>query len=315
MDASAKRRSTREKAKLIYNADGTVVDEFKWTKMLSSKTSFRPYTNTLPGEAVSIEYFQQHGFTRPILIEEPTGLDMEIPSVSVRQVAQLVGSERIVEVLEVSTQTDRQMKLGEWADYFELPVQERERILNVISLEIGETALGKMVRRPKVVRDLDWIDNVWPSDVRIKEYPQVQLYCLMGVQDCYTEYGNGADCSFHIDFGGTSVFYHIISGEKIFYFIEPTKKNLETYASWSTSPHQSTTFLGDLVPVCYKLHLVAGNTMLIPSGWVGWLSPTARFTRSTPRWTRWSSEAISSTALRSSRSCTWPRWKKIPTFR
>ena len=32
--------------------------------------------------------------------------------------------------------------------------------------------------------------------------PYVQKYCLMGVKDCYTD--------FHIDFGGTSVWYHVL---------------------------------------------------------------------------------------------------------
>ena len=32
--------------------------------------------------------------------------------------------------------------------------------------------------------------------------PQVQKYCLMSVKDSYTD--------FHVDFGGTSVWYHII---------------------------------------------------------------------------------------------------------
>lgn len=90
-----------------------------------------------------------------------------------------------------------------------------------------------MIRKPKVVRQLDWIDNVWPRDQRPTEYPRVQLYCLMGVQDSYTD--------FHVDFGGTSVFYHVVSGEKIFYFVPPTKKNLETYSEWSSSPDQSST--------------------------------------------------------------------------
>ena len=101
--------------------------------------------------------------------------------------AELVGRDRIVDVLEVSTQTDRQMRLSEWAEYFVLPSEQRDRILNVISLEIGESKLGKMTTRPKIVRELDWIDNVWPRNILIHEYPRVQLYCLMGVKDSYTE--------------------------------------------------------------------------------------------------------------------------------
>ncbi|KAJ3032564.1 Lysine-specific demethylase 7A [Rhizophlyctis rosea] len=75
--------------------------------------------------------------------------------------------------------------------------------------------------------------------------------------------------SFHIDFGGSSVFYHLLSGEKVFYFIEPTKANLKKYEKWSSSPEQSVTFLGDEIkggPV--KVHLQAGNTMIIPTGWI-----------------------------------------------
>ena len=32
-------------------------------------------------------------------------------------------------------------------------------------------------------------------------------YCLMSVEGCYTD--------FHIDFGGTSVWYHILRGSKV----------------------------------------------------------------------------------------------------
>lgn len=38
-------------------------------------------------------------------------------------------------------------------------------------------------------------------------YPKVQKYCLMSVKGCYTD--------FHIDFGGTSVWYHILRGSKV----------------------------------------------------------------------------------------------------
>ena len=43
-------------------------------------------------------------------------------------------------------------------------------------------------------------------------FPRVQLYCLMGTAGSYTD--------FHIDFGGTSVWYHIVSGEKWFFILK-----------------------------------------------------------------------------------------------
>lgn len=74
--------------------------------------------------------------------------------------------------------------------------------------------------------------------------------------------------SFHIDFGGSSVFYHVLSGEKHFYFVEPTLVNLKKYERWSDSQDQSNVFFGDLVKECIKVVLYPGNTMIIPSGWV-----------------------------------------------
>jgi F-box/leucine-rich repeat protein 10/11 len=50
------------------------------------------------------------------------------------------------------------MNLEEWANYFNTPASERGKIINVITLEIGDTELGKLVIRPNLVRDLDWVD-------------------------------------------------------------------------------------------------------------------------------------------------------------
>jgi len=78
--------------------------------------------------------------------------------------------------------------LGKWADYVELEPSKREKILNVISLEISGTELANMILPPKFVRDLDWVENFWPSTKRNKQnaYPKVQLYCLMGVANAWT---------------------------------------------------------------------------------------------------------------------------------
>lgn len=56
------------------------------------------------------------------------------------------------------------------------------------------------------------------------KYPKVQKYCLMSPKECYTD--------FHIDFGGTSVWYHILRGKKVFWLIPPTTLNMELYEQW-----------------------------------------------------------------------------------
>ncbi len=65
---------------------------------------------------------------------------------------------------------------------------------------------------------IDWVEVMWPRSLKLLQkdstnsmddmwYPKVQKYCLMSVAGCYTD--------FHIDFGGTSVWYHIIKGSKV----------------------------------------------------------------------------------------------------
>lgn len=97
-----------------------------------------------------------------------------------------------------------------------------------------------MVEAPLIARQLDWVNTIWPQDYPLQK-PQVQKYCLMSVKDSYTD--------FHIDFGGTSVWYHVLRGEKIFYFIKPTTANLTLYQQWMTSSNQSETFFGDQVNI------------------------------------------------------------------
>ncbi|KAJ3323570.1 JmjC domain-containing histone demethylation protein 1 [Boothiomyces sp. JEL0866] len=261
VDKSKVRKSEREKAKISYQESGEV-DEYKWTKILSTREFQSDNFERMDGNRANTEWIYKSMLKTPVLFPAPDGLDMRMPpsDLTVDQVAEICGPERNVDVVQVATQKGLKMKLKEWAEYVNLPPDKRTRILNVISLEIGSGEFGKMIGRPKYVRQVDWIDNIWPSKEAVPEYPKVQLYCLMGVKDSYTD--------FHIDFGGSSVFYHVLSGEKIFYFIEPTKANLDIYKRWSMDPDQANIFLGDLVDKVVKVRLVAPNTMHIPSGWI-----------------------------------------------
>ncbi|KAL4885358.1 hypothetical protein BJY04DRAFT_231863 [Aspergillus karnatakaensis] len=189
-------------------------------------------------------------------------LDMVIPQgLTVRAVAELYGPEERVEVIDVKSQQgeDRRWTMQKWADYYESTGTKVVR--NVISLEISQSKLGRLIRRPKIVRDLDLQDAVWPEELKATgHYPKVQFYCLMSVADCYTD--------FHIDFGGSSVYYHILKGKKTFFFIPPKDKHLKKYEEWCNSPAQDYTFLGDQTKECYRVDLSEGDTMLIPSGWI-----------------------------------------------
>lgn len=189
-------------------------------------------------------------------------LDMVIPeNLTVRRVAELYGLDEPVPVIDVKSQeTKGHFTLQQWADYYEQPGEKPIR--NVISLEVSHSALGKLIRRPKVVRDLDLEDHVWDTDTeaRTKKKP-VQFYCLMSVADSYTD--------FHIDFGGSSVYYHILKGTKTFFFIPPEDRYLKKYEDWCNSDTQGETWLGDLCnDHCIRVDLHEGDTVFIPAGWI-----------------------------------------------
>ncbi|KAI8394218.1 uncharacterized protein BYT42DRAFT_488454 [Radiomyces spectabilis] len=258
-----RRKSNRDHIKLNYADlnEGKTGDEKIWGKLLNAKTFATDCFPRYKGEEVTLDLLRRTGMKEPFIVEKNEGLGMQMPpnDINVYDIAHAVGENHPVEVIDVATQSEQPgWTMGRWAAYYHSA--ERDRIRNVISLEISGTDFAASITRPKIVRDLDWIDQAWPSELKPKEYPKVQLYCLMGTRDSYTD--------FHIDFGGSSVFYHIIKGSKTFYFIEPSSRNLKKYQKWTSSPDQTTTFFGDEVKQCTAVHLKAGNTMIIPTGWI-----------------------------------------------
>jgi len=136
-------------------------------------------------------------------------------------------------------------------------------VLNQISLEFSHTPLIRRTRSPSFVRDLDWVDNLWPAqNKKLGDYPVVQYYCLTSTAGCYTD--------FHEDFGGTSVWYSVLSGAKVFLLAPPTENNLKQYEAWLCRHDQQEIFYPDMEGVedVVKVTLKQDQTMLIPAGWI-----------------------------------------------
>ncbi|CAC5396487.1 PHF8 [Mytilus coruscus] len=217
----------------------------------------------LHGSELTPEFFNKNGLDTPILVEKKDGMGLTVPprSFTIQDVENNVGSMREIDVIDVSKQEDCKMLMREWTEYYNSP--NRAKIFNVISLEFSKTKLSELVTPPVIVRQLSWVSNLWPDQLPedcTYTRPEVQKYCLMGVKDSFTD--------FHIDFGGTSVWYHVLWGEKVFYMIRPTSSNVSLYESWVSSSNQSETFFGDQVDVCYKCVVKQGQTFFIPTGWI-----------------------------------------------
>ncbi|XP_018581798.1 lysine-specific demethylase 7B isoform X1 [Scleropages formosus] len=211
------------------------------------------------GSQVTQRYLEKQGFEYPIAVAKLEGLGLQLPppTFSVKDVEQYVGGDKIIDVIDVARQADSKIRLGEFVKYFCKP--HRPKVLNVISLEFSDTKMAELVKVPDIAQKMSWVENYWPDDSYFPK-PFVQKYCLMGVKESYTD--------FHIDFGGTSVWYHVLWGEKIFYLIKPTQENLALYEEWSSSPNQSEVFFGKKVDKCYKCVVRQGMTLLIPTGWI-----------------------------------------------
>uniref|UniRef100_A0A8C1J3V6 [histone H3]-dimethyl-L-lysine(36) demethylase n=1 Tax=Cyprinus carpio TaxID=7962 RepID=A0A8C1J3V6_CYPCA len=273
--SSFQRSGTRRR----YQDDGLSDDEIdgKRTFDLEEKLHNNRFSSDrikrMEGKDLTYEYIQRCGLRDPIIFERPEGLGIKMPDpdFSVNDVKSLVGSRRMIDVMDVATQKGTEMSMTQWKSYYATPPSQREKLYNVISLEFSHTKLESFVKRPTTVDMIDWVDNMWPRHLKERQrdatnsitdmqYPKVQKYCLMSVQGCYTD--------FHIDFGGTSVWYHIQRGCKVFWLIPPTPQNLELYENWVLSGKQGDIFLGDKATDCQRIELKQGYTFIIPSGWV-----------------------------------------------
>ncbi|KAF8479156.1 JmjC domain-containing histone demethylation protein 1 [Russula ochroleuca] len=265
MRKSSRNRPVHDYVNLHSGANSS--DPRRWSLLLESKTFSKDEFKRMRGSDLTEEwlYNDATAMTEPVIIEKPDGLGMMMPpsTLTVPDIANILGPETPLEVIDVGTQSSLSgWTLGKWASYYSTEPSSREKTRNVISLEISGTKLGEQVLPPRLVRDIDWVEKFWPDNRKGNShpYPKVQLYCLMGVAEAWTDW--------HIDFAGSSVYYHILKGSKTFLFIRPTTTNLASYERWSGSEIQSHTWLGDMVDEVTKVDLREGNTMIIPTGWI-----------------------------------------------
>ncbi|XP_073646144.1 lysine-specific demethylase 2B isoform X12 [Tursiops truncatus] len=272
---------------------------FSLEEKLRSQLYQGDFVHAMEGKDFNYEYVQREALRVPLIFREKDGLGInprcQTPSgimflrfihvvtcIATTDLPRLMMglhpnkpivncSRRLVDVMDVNTQKGTEMSMSQFVRYYETPEAQRDKLYNVISLEFSHTKLEHLVKRPTVVDLVDWVDNMWPQHLKEKQteatnaiaemkYPKVKKYCLMSVKGCFTD--------FHIDFGGTSVWYHVFRGGKIFWLIPPTLHNLALYEEWVLSGKQSDIFLGDRVERCQRIELKQGYTFFIPSGWI-----------------------------------------------
>lgn len=237
------------------------------------------HVQILDSESLTADYISRHGLPKPILIpdvDETCGMVLPAPrsEISVDYITAKTGRKQPVEVMDVLLQQSELpgWNMGQWRDYFYTDPQDRDRIRNVILLEVSDVDGLSGFRRPAMVRDMDLVDAVWRNpDLSVApNRPKVTVYCLMLVAGLYTD--------FHIDFSGTPVYYTVCQGTKTFLMYPPTDDNLALYESWCQEPEQNFTWFGAYTKRIkgrklslhggFKVDLKAGDLFIIPSGWI-----------------------------------------------
>ncbi|OWB54519.1 binding protein [[Candida] boidinii] len=220
-------------------------------------------------------------------IKDYYSIGMKFPGgLTVSEVTHQIGEDTPVEVMDVLTQNNlHNWNLGKWRDYYNKPDLDRDRIRNVISLEVSGTELGEKIQLPKFVRDNDIVQNLWNSqkfsnlmekNENIINEPKVSKYVLMSVKDSFTD--------FHVDFGGTSVYYTVLRGKKSFLMYPPTPANLKAYQEWCLKSNQNSEWFGNFIKNLktnefdesepfymnngLKIEVNPGDLLILPSGWI-----------------------------------------------
>jgi F-box/leucine-rich repeat protein 10/11 len=76
----------------------------------------------------------------------------------------ITGSRRILDVMDVNTQKNVEMSMKEWQRYYDDP--NKDKLLNVISLEFSHTKLENYVQTPTVV-SICWIKLMYDNSVYV----------------------------------------------------------------------------------------------------------------------------------------------------
>ena len=88
------------------------------------------------------------------------GLRVPTSQFTIHDVRSCIGSQRLIDVVNVDTQESLQMTMKSWTDYYDESPEKRSRLLNVISLEFSHTTLEKYVESPSIVsQTISFIPN------------------------------------------------------------------------------------------------------------------------------------------------------------
>ncbi|KAI6206611.1 hypothetical protein M3Y94_00932100 [Aphelenchoides besseyi] len=231
-------------------------------------TEFAPkesLVTTMDANDFTIDYIHRNGIKNPIIFtEQQDVLGIKIPNFSYGEVLSRIPPHTEIDIFNHANDKQKTMPVSTIVSELEKPSgSKRNGPYNMLSLECSGWEMSNHISPPTVVREIDWAQTVFPKDkFAHRDYSKVEKYILMTMAQSYTD--------FHIDFGGTSVWYHVQKGEKYFFVIEPTAQNVRLFEEWMSAYQAGTYtgFFGDVIQKCQCVKMSPGNTLILPAGWI-----------------------------------------------
>ncbi|EGT53590.1 hypothetical protein CAEBREN_22541 [Caenorhabditis brenneri] len=226
------------------------------------------------------------------LVKNKEGLKMKVPEdLDFHTVRDYIKTDKELSVINSNTQVPELMTMSKLLKEFGKTV--RTAIYNLLSLEFAQTEdrLKKAFEEPAFVKSYSMImklekaledlkkklgrklrtaagvdekekieEKIKKINNQLKTMPKFQKFLLLSMSGSFTD--------IHVDFSGTSVFYHVIKGRKIFYVAPPTPENLELYKK--IERHEfGDEWIGDMLfDQWVRIEIREGQTAMIPSGYL-----------------------------------------------
>ncbi|EGT52239.1 hypothetical protein CAEBREN_21645 [Caenorhabditis brenneri] len=222
------------------------------------------------------DYLQKLGaFDDVHLFRNKDGLGMMVPDdLGWETLPKYVDPETIVGIFYSNRKIGEQledMKMERLLDEFKKVPTQRTDIINSITLEFSNEKLNDVFRVPSFVSEHSMIQKLMDvlTGIRRKSkkvlrmletMPQYTKFLLLSMKGSFTDV--------HIDFSGSSVFYHVVKGQKVFYVAPFNEENFEIFKK-SQLDSNDNRWIGDILWDKFQRIVIGeGETAFIPGGYL-----------------------------------------------
>ncbi|CAL2048405.1 unnamed protein product [Caenorhabditis brenneri] len=246
-----------------------IVPSMYWTA-----TAFHKWSLTIPGingddnfqtcadaaefQAKFERTDQTSDWKKCFVVQDSSGLEMLCPDAeTILNMLELHDGDRQRRFIDVYAGTFPVATQKEFVNLFRKPVKERTAVFNNLDMEVSDIQEFKdAIGLPKFVRNRSMVNKL-----KLRNRPIVDRYILITQAGAFTD--------FHQDFGGTSVWFHMLRGRKTFFLVEPTEENIKKFEKSQKHATESDYWYGDKYGVNIRqVTLEAGQTYFMPGGWI-----------------------------------------------